>query len=1143
MNPEMNSLTCRHIRRFAALLFLAAGIFLIASQSAAGPARVRSRAPSPQERSMAAARQIREYRHRVQFDALREKTASRLNPDVMLKFGTAVKTSSTIFFHDDMESGANGWTTEAYTGTDLWHQSTLNANSPVHSWWPGLETPATYNTGARVNAALKSPTIDLTAALGPVNLLFTENYVTEAGWDFCMVDVSTDGGSSWAHLRGGYGSAPSGDSYGWIISSIDLTPYAGQTVTLRFYLDTGDLLENDFPGWFVDNVVVFDRGGTITGKTFFDANDNGVKDSTDRGVKDWLVTASGGGITISTKTNFRGKFSLPLPLGSYTLTDEQKPGWTQTFPSPFPSHYEIAMSAADTLVDSVWFGNFTNASFVNGMVFNDVNRDSLYEPGTDSLLADWRVILSDTLGTTIDFDYTDSLGQYQLFVLQPGSFVVSEAPGRLHHGWVESHPAGETYALDIHDLSTTLNNIDFGNYYSPLTNSVIGRKFNDRNRNQLFDPDEQGVPGFLIHCTVEDTNGDIVYNKKRTTDSSGFYLFQGLPAGTCAISEVITQNNTGWWPSYPPDPYFLTLNDGETLDSVDFGNYQIFPGSISGISFNDENGDGVRNGSETGLGSWTLQLSTVGTTRYGTSASASLVTQADGSYALTGLWPGRYTVSEVFRANWRQTHPANLSPYVLDLGVEENLSGIDFGNTHDTTFSLSFRTFLPESLALGVDAHGKQKLIPAKPTRVEFRMGFVNTESANAIIQKLVVKFSPAVFDTLVVSPPGTQVFNAKKTRVDITFAAPIDSGDTVNIHGYGIKPVAESGTIWWWLSPNGNQLARGKPAAYVTNALLLPMPNTINVLAAGAGSNLRVGLGGPHTVLHLTYKDVMKSLIDGRRRMHIGEPRCLGVYANSTSKSIRKQLRHLTPTEGNNKLFAEAIALQVNIKASDLGITPGGFGNLIFNEGGSYPFDGKSIRDIAGTLDAYMSSYQDAAGKNHCALPPGYEALDSVGLYGVIRMIDSAFSGPMDTISFCSGLRLKPVRNLADVPFLSLDSSFTRLGIAPDRVSNPIGFPDKFTLEQNYPNPFNPTTTIEFYLVQPSIVTLKIYNTLGQEIATLIDRQNLDEGWNELRVSMDALNLSSGVYFYRLVAQTVTDGDNPISQSCTMVKKMMLLK
>ncbi len=75
---------------------------------------------------------------------------------------------------------------------------------------------------------------------------------------------------------------------------------------------------------------------------------------------------------------------------------------------------------------------------------------------------------------------------------------------------------------------------------------------------------------------------------------------------------------------------------------------------------------------------------------------------------------------------------------------------------------------------------------------------------------------------------------------------------------------------------------------------------------------------------------------------------------------------------------------------------------------------------------------------------------------------------------------------------------------------------PATFSLEQNYPNPFNPNTTIRFALRRPSFVSLKVYNTLGQEIATLAT-ENLANGRYE--VNWNAGSLASGVYLYRLQA------------------------
>ena len=74
---------------------------------------------------------------------------------------------------------------------------------------------------------------------------------------------------------------------------------------------------------------------------------------------------------------------------------------------------------------------------------------------------------------------------------------------------------------------------------------------------------------------------------------------------------------------------------------------------------------------------------------------------------------------------------------------------------------------------------------------------------------------------------------------------------------------------------------------------------------------------------------------------------------------------------------------------------------------------------------------------------------------------------------------------------------------------------PAEFELMQNYPNPFNPSTTIKFTLDKPGVTTLKIFNTLGQEIATLFNSQ-ADAG-HVYSINFNALNLASGIYFYQL--------------------------
>ncbi|BDQ03192.1 DUF4623 domain-containing protein [Ignavibacterium sp.] len=98
------------------------------------------------------------------------------------------------------------------------------------------------------------------------------------------------------------------------------------------------------------------------------------------------------------------------------------------------------------------------------------------------------------------------------------------------------------------------------------------------------------------------------------------------------------------------------------------------------------------------------------------------------------------------------------------------------------------------------------------------------------------------------------------------------------------------------------------------------------------------------------------------------------------------------------------------------------------------------------------------------------------------------------------------------------------------DIVEVDVNIPAKFDLAQNYPNPFNPTTTIRYSIANPVNVSLIIYNTLGEEVMTLVNNQFTEPG--VYNVVFDASNLASGTYIYRLTA-----GD------FVMTKKMVLTK
>jgi hypothetical protein len=117
------------------------------------------------------------------------------------------------------------------------------------------------------------------------------------------------------------------------------------------------------------------------------------------------------------------------------------------------------------------------------------------------------------------------------------------------------------------------------------------------------------------------------------------------------------------------------------------------------------------------------------------------------------------------------------------------------------------------------------------------------------------------------------------------------------------------------------------------------------------------------------------------------------------------------------------------------------------------------------------------------------------------------------------------------------LDANFPKLRSNITGTEVTTTEPSNFLLSQNYPNPFNPTTQIKYFLPMNSIVTLKVYNLLGEKVKTLI------EGFKKrgnYTVTFDASGLSSGIYLYRMTAHQREGGQ---AENFTDTKKTLFLK
>jgi hypothetical protein len=91
------------------------------------------------------------------------------------------------------------------------------------------------------------------------------------------------------------------------------------------------------------------------------------------------------------------------------------------------------------------------------------------------------------------------------------------------------------------------------------------------------------------------------------------------------------------------------------------------------------------------------------------------------------------------------------------------------------------------------------------------------------------------------------------------------------------------------------------------------------------------------------------------------------------------------------------------------------------------------------------------------------------------------------------------------------------------------LASPSQFKLDQNYPNPFNPSTTIKYSVKENTLVSLKVYDILGNEVVALVNKV---QPTGRYIINFDASSLASGVYLYKLTAGSFID-----------TKKMIFLK
>jgi hypothetical protein len=892
------------------------------------------------------------------------------------------------------------------------------------------------------------------------------------------------------------------------------SPFNKNFVQFRYTTFSDASGTND--GWAVDDFSVDTVGASPTAASFsgqlvVDQNGNGVIEAGD--------TVGVGGLTVnflyfgnpsgqSGAADGDGHFSFNMALpGVYSLSVPSTTYYTTTFPSD-----NYAATGISSSGNQVGLYN----GFIAGTKYNDLNNDRSLD-GSEAGLGGWTIeIHKDSVtGALVSKGVTPSNGQFSVPV-PPGNYYVIEdtVSGTGHRGgWRLTQPIAGSYNVSVSGLSGS------------GTAAHSGENFGDFQlcREQLFfnnDLNGDGVRSSTQDVTQLPFFGAITIMKGATTiaaDSMGFankaVSVSDLDTGTYSIRW--TGSAPSNWTKTYGGPHTLVVSTSSTFDTTAFLAFEHY--SVTGLVYNDHNADQFNEGGDEGVSGVVVSLAGSGTS----------TTDSNGYFSFSNVDTGSHLMTAAHGAG-----RINL----------QNAAGVtvhDFSGVNDNTdnFGLFSTVTVSGSVYSDYNDNDAQDV----------------GEGGASGIQVIVTRASTVTSDTTTTDSHGNFSFAAIDTgHWHVSFTPSAGDVGTQGASGYTFLTTSGS-------SVAGNvfgQYHTANNAAYYTltadsltadvteksaktksgKGAVGTSPNVSNALdklLASAGS-IQVGVAGinfPGSTKAQAYivpkksKDVFTSFF-AKGLSQTGTPS--GLLFNAKGAFLSKKQTSIGPNIENNKLIADQLALKVNLALSSAGITPAGLGSLVINDGGAY--QGWTVAAFAAHADTLMTDWENGT-------PAIYLALDNTA-----AEINGAFSGafsPNDSAWLASAAISVPgSKSVANVGGILLSPK------APAPTAQPNGIvkktlPTTYALHQNYPNPFNPTTTISYDLPKTSVVTLKVYNMLGQLVTTLFDHSTISAGTQQ--VTFNANNYASGVYFYHLTAVGAADAKGV--STFDEIKKMVLVK
>jgi hypothetical protein len=903
-----------------------------------------------------------------------------------------------------------------------------------------------------------------------------------------------------------------------------------------------------FAGWAVDNFHVGKTpsvfsGDTISGTVFNDVNGNGVNNSepAEAGVvvdlfyfgvhKDTTITNGSGAYSFNLNTSNAG-----LP-GTYQVS-VRKPGFA--FTTPNPPLGVASLNAPGS--GSHLFQNFgTYQGSVSGKKYNDLNNNGTFD-GSDVGLAGFTITLhkDSCNGATLQTVVSDVNGNYQ-FVVLPGTYYLKET--QQAPTYRQTEPAGNCTSVTVSGNSGSGTAVytgrNFGNY---KLNSVKIEKVNDLNGDGIKEAgDVTALPvGAIAVFDLKKNGSHVRFDTLGNGTLNKTALFD---TGSYSYTESFT--TAGWIRTLPVSatiPFSVTT--GGVSQTITYMNFKMI--TLSGTKYEDKNGNGARDSGDVGLAGWTINVKDAGGLFFG---GTSAVTDSNGNWSIDSVGGPKDTVTETSQAGWTQT---TASP-VVNAVSGTNASGLDIGNFRNITVSgVKYR----DRNANHTREAGEEGLsgwtisitgtgAASETTLVGGGYSFSNVGPGSHTLSE-----TPQAGWTTTQPIGGSYTFTPT-SGVNQTTGRDFGNfkqSDSTALYRTFTSDEFEDGALHKKVKP-------AKPLKPFIQANLQTLMYDY-FKQFGGTSEIKVGTAGVLNaggkekayVFPKSYTDIFKSLND-KGITHSTDVDSTEVHrgfdVDNKGKQMLKRFKSLSPKKQRNDTFEELLVLSCNIALSDAGKTPVGLGSLIYNDGTAGAYNGMTVNQIMAVANNVMTNtdfvgldvytrLEEVAAKINDAFSCGGVDCET------IQPFLAGQPGGYDSASWAGTAKVvvNGLYSVASVSYLKANPN-----AAPTTVptSTPVPLPEVYALYQNYPNPFNPTTTVEFDLPNDASVSLKIYNILGQQVGSLFNHEILDAGSQS--VDFDASALPSGVYFYRITAQSLNDDGVANGQIFTQVKKMMLIK